>query len=76
MPLFEYHCAGCDSDVELLIRGDEKPECPGCGGDKLEKLLSAPFAHTASSSSLPICGAPAPDACGMGSCEGGCCPMM
>lgn len=75
MPLYEYHCAKCDATVELLMRNSqEKPECPTCGGTKLEKLFSAPNGHVAGSSksSLPMmpqggCGKPQ---CGMGGCGG------
>ena len=40
MPLFEYRCAACDSQFELLIRGAAVPVCPSCGSSSLEKLLS------------------------------------
>ena len=39
MPLYEYSCEKCSRKVELLIRGDEKPECPHCHSTKLTKLL-------------------------------------
>ena len=74
MPIFEYQCLQCDDEFELLIRGEEEPSCPTCGSGKLDKQLSVPAAHT-SSSELPVCGAPAPDACGMGRCGSGHCPM-
>jgi len=76
MPIYEYTCPGCEHDFELLVRGQEKPECPDCGSSKLEKRLSVPAAHTAGSSSLPIgtpplhgggCGLPQ---CGQGGCMG------
>ena len=75
MPIFEYQCRQCRGEFELLIRGEEKPRCPTCGSARLEKQLSVPAAHISSSSSLPICGASAPDACGMGRCGSGHCPM-
>jgi putative FmdB family regulatory protein len=75
MPLYEYSCSKCQSEFELLIRSDETPQCPGCGGGDLERLLSVPAAHTASSSQLPVCGAPAPGACGLAQCGGGGCPL-
>ncbi len=72
MPLYEYHCAKCDANVELLIRNaEEKPTCPTCGGVKLDKLLSVPAGHVAGgkSSGLPMmpqgCGKPQ---CGTGGC--------
>lgn len=77
MPIYEYSCEGCAHDFELLIRGDERPECPTCGGRKLTKRFSVPAAHTGASSSLPVCGpAPSPGGncglpqCGMGGCQG------
>jgi len=68
MPIYEYACSGCQSEFELLIRGDERPECPDCGGRQLDKLLSVPAAHTGSSRDLPICDRPSPGPCGMGGC--------
>lgn len=45
MPVYEYVCEGCGSQVELLLRTmTEKPLCPRCGGEDLEKLLSVPSA--------------------------------
>jgi putative FmdB family regulatory protein len=77
MPIFEYHCRKCKNEFEVLIRGDEHPECPSCGSTRLEKLISVPAAHTSSASSqLPVCGASEPDACGMGRCRTGTCPMQ
>jgi len=75
VPLYEFTCESCQTDSELLLRIDEKPECPQCGSGKMEKLLSVPAAHSASgNSSLPIChpdaggGCAAPQ-CGMGGCQ-------
>lgn len=41
MPIFEYVCAGCGKQFEVLIRGSEKPHCPKCNGTRLEQQLSA-----------------------------------
>jgi putative FmdB family regulatory protein len=67
MPIYEYSCEQCQAAFEVLVRGAETPQCPDCGGTKLEKLLSVPAAHSANPSDLPVCpkGAGAP-ACGMG----------
>ena len=43
MPIFDFHCESCDQTFELLVR-NEAPVCPHCGGQRLEKLLSAPNA--------------------------------
>lgn len=76
MPLYEYHCQGCNHDVELLVRGSEQPICSECGSDKLQRLLSvvaAPVAGGGTKSAaeaLPFsgCGKPgcAPGGCGRG----------
>ncbi len=55
MPIYEYQCESCAQLVELLIRGDETPQCPDCGSSKLAKQFSVPAAHsgTSNSGSLP-----------------------
>ena len=75
MPLYEYACRECDSQFELLVRGQEQPQCPQCESTRLEKLLSAPAAAHTVSGELPIsrmpsggCGLPQ---CGMGGCMNG-----
>lgn len=71
MPLYEYHCKTCAKDVEVLLtRRDETPECPDCGGQRLDRQLSVPAAPAVTSgASLPTasqdCGAPR-------CCGGGC----
>lgn len=45
MPFFTYHCSGCDSVFEALVRGDDTPACPQCGGQQLEKQVSAAAIH-------------------------------
>lgn len=42
MPLYSYRCGPCDIEFETLVRSNDVPECPKCGGSKLERLLSAP----------------------------------
>ena len=70
MPLYEYSCEKCSRKVELLIRGDEKPECPHCHSTKLIKLLSVFSGHVTgggTSAAAESCGRPQ---CGMGGCAG------
>jgi len=71
MPLYEYSCEKCSRKVELLIRGDEKPECPHCHSTQLTKLLSVVSGHVAggggNSPMAERCGRPQ---CGMGGCAG------
>jgi putative FmdB family regulatory protein len=75
MPLYEYTCASCERDFELLVRFGENPPCPECGSPRLEKQLSVPVAHVAGGkSSLPICETPTPGGgCGLPQCGGGHC---
>ena len=57
MPIYEYQCESCQQSLELLIRGQETPECTECGSTKLTKMLSVPAAHSGSpngSSNLPV----------------------
>ncbi|MBQ3453290.1 MAG: zinc ribbon domain-containing protein, partial [Thermoguttaceae bacterium] len=35
MPVYEYRCAKCQAEFELLIRGSQTPACPECGSKKL-----------------------------------------
>jgi putative FmdB family regulatory protein len=76
MPIYEYVCRKCRHAFEVLVRGNEQPECPQCGDRKLDKLLSVSAAHSASHPELPPCGA---DGCpargGMGTCDWGPCGM-
>ncbi|MCA9139027.1 MAG: zinc ribbon domain-containing protein [Planctomycetales bacterium] len=74
MPLYEYECAECESNVELLVRSqDEQVECPKCGNKKLTRLMSAPAAPNmkGNGSSLPV--AARGESCGAPRCCGGIC---
>lgn len=42
MPIYEYKCAKCSNEFELLVRGSVVPACPKCGSEKLERLVSLP----------------------------------
>lgn len=55
MPIYEYVCAECKQEFELLVRGDESPECPECGGSRLSKLISVPSAHSGTGVNPPGC---------------------
>ena len=71
MPLYEYSCQTCSQKIEILVRGDEKPECPHCKSTKLTKLLSVVSGHVAGgsgdSAAAEGCGRPQ---CGMSGCAG------
>ena len=42
MPIYEYQCAACAREFEVLMRNSSPaPECPDCNGTKLRKKLSA-----------------------------------
>jgi putative FmdB family regulatory protein len=44
MPIYEYHCDGCDARVDVLVRaGESRPSCPHCGTALTRKLFSAPY---------------------------------
>lgn len=40
MPLYDFHCRTCGREFEALVRGADRPTCPGCHGADLERLLS------------------------------------
>lgn len=43
MPIYEYFCGDCRKRVSLLIRSISNPgtpECPRCGGTRLDRLMS------------------------------------
>ena len=71
MPLYEYSGDTCSRKVELLIRGNEKPECPHCQTTTLTKLLSVVSGHVAGGGggSAVAEGGGRPQ-CGMGGCAG------
>lgn len=78
MPIYEYHCTACGASKEHLQKMSADPiaHCPACGSDQYTKQLSAAgfqlkgngwyatdFKNKSTSSP-----APAPHACGAGSC--------
>ncbi len=73
MPLYEYQCRDCGHRFEVLQRmgaGAEGLDCPSCGDERLEKLLSSFSASSSNGGSAAAsattgagCGAPA---CGTG----------
>ena len=72
MPIFEYRCSSCGTEFERLVRASDKPECPSCHSEKLDKKLSvfATSSHEPAGRALPDpcagCGNPGgPGACMM-----------
>ena len=41
MPIYEYTCRKCGNDFEVIIFGDDTPECPECGGKDCQKNMSS-----------------------------------
>ncbi|ACL05697.1 FmdB family zinc ribbon protein [Desulfatibacillum aliphaticivorans] len=41
MPIYEFHCNKCDANFEQLLMGSDKPECPKCASNDVNRLLSA-----------------------------------
>lgn len=67
MPIYEYHCATCNDDFEMLVRTSTDGAhvaCPTCEGEQVTKKFSA-FA-TAHASEAAI-GSPAAMSRGCGS---------
>ena len=40
MPIYDFRCAACGAESELLVRGEAAPACPACGSASLERLPS------------------------------------
>lgn len=76
MPLYEYQCEQCQCQFEVLVRGDERAECPQCGGGELNRLISVTARPQGADSSLPLCESPVPGSgCGLPQCGNGRCAM-
>ena len=42
MPLYEYQCRACGHGFEILVRaGADRPACPACHSQDIERLLSS-----------------------------------
>ena len=41
MPIYEYECRGCGHEFEyLILPSSPVPECPSCGHQDLQKMIS------------------------------------
>jgi len=59
MPIYEYRCTPCGERFEELVRAsDPAVDCPGCGGEDVERVLST-FAGIGGTEAARIA-APAP----------------
>ena len=57
MPLYEFHCFGCDKDSEVLVRSTDwkGTTCPHCGSRKIEKKLSVFASSAGAEDTTPQC---------------------
>ena len=66
MPIYEFHCAECARDSEILVRSTDwkGTPCPHCGSKRLSKKLSV-FASSVSEGGgeAPACGMNASSCC-------------
>lgn len=67
MPIYEFHCAKCDQDSEVLVASSrwEGTPCPHCGSKKLTKKFSTFAASNGGSSGAPESCSGNPRSCGM-----------
>jgi putative FmdB family regulatory protein len=71
MPIYEYVCMECESHFEELVRHDESPKCPDCGGAKVQRQFSVFAAHGTKVGGAPSKGpgtGPSFGGCRHGSC--------
>ena len=54
MPIFEYHCNGCEHEFELLVLKGTALACPKCGSQELERLLSIPALKSETTHALAL----------------------
>jgi putative FmdB family regulatory protein len=54
MPIYEFHCAQCEQDSEILVRSADwrGTKCPHCGSTKIAKQFST-FAAAGSAGKAP-----------------------
>ncbi|MBM3830274.1 MAG: zinc ribbon domain-containing protein [Verrucomicrobia bacterium] len=67
MPIYEFHCADCGQDSEVLVRSShwEGTPCPNCGSKKLTKKFSTfASANTSGSGEAAACTGQ-PNSCGL-----------
>jgi putative FmdB family regulatory protein len=66
MPLYAYDCDSCGHAFETLVRSDDVPECPSCGGVRLTRRLSliAKPAAGGAAATAPCAAMGAPGGCG------------
>jgi len=57
MPIYEFHCAACERDSEVLVRSTdwEGTRCPHCGSSRLRKKLSVFASTSGGADNAPAC---------------------
>jgi putative FmdB family regulatory protein len=65
MPIYEFHCAGCGRDSEILVRSSQwkGTRCPHCGSARIEKKLSVFASNAGGAEPSPACGLNASSCC-------------
>lgn len=66
MPIYEFHCAQCEKDSEVLVRSThwEGTACPHCGSKRLTKKFSVFASNMAGAVAEPSCTGQ-PHSCGL-----------
>ena len=54
MPIYEYACAGCAHEFEVILQPSDKASCPKCGGTKLNKQFSVFAVGSEKSAAAPM----------------------
>jgi putative FmdB family regulatory protein len=49
VPIYEFKCRACEHVFDELVKLGQTPDCPSCGGNDLERLVSLPAVSTESS---------------------------
>jgi putative FmdB family regulatory protein len=73
MPIYEFRCQNCGNLLEIICRSGEEEvclQCPECGGEELERVLSR-VTHTMSDGSQSQTSGPQLSSreCSAGSCS-------
>jgi putative FmdB family regulatory protein len=53
MPLYEYVCQECSHSFEALVFNGQKPRCPHCDAENLDRQLSVPARPKTETTPLP-----------------------
>jgi putative FmdB family regulatory protein len=67
MPIYEFHCTGCEKDSEVLVRSSnwQGTKCPHCGSTKLAKKFSVFASSIAGEGGAEPSCTGVPSSCGM-----------